>query len=292
MLNHPLYNNLQPGQAEKLIQTITGISRFLPEAPEAMNPLQLAQADYYKAQAEKARQPGGGFAPKGYSFHDGYILNEDTGVERKITGYEKDPGDPNQLLVWDEDGYGYFYNSKSTTPTLTPAVDEGGVQVKKKISNTAISGSIHKTKSGAQLALKEVLKGGGRGYIEPLSDGTFEVKTYAPPAPEGEKKPSWGQEQTISSVRSDLQKFRGTIYSPAGIPIPTEFGTYAAAMDYLSKVRLDPELFKTELDIYKGIDRARASGMAIVIDTSGNVYSIKPNEVKAYVKAGYTEIPK
>jgi len=287
MLNHPLINSLEPGQAQELLKTITGISAKQPPSFT----LSPGQVRYGAGGEQIAEVPAVEKAIQPSAFGEKVDFLRNAGLnDRGITDKLFTENRPESTSALKE----YAATHDGNYNPLPQEFLDWVSATKQAVSTTELKD--YATESEAKAEAAKFTKMGYRGVtVTKTPTGRYTIDKHAPPTPpvpEKEKTPSFGQEQTIASVKSDLRKFRGTIYSPAGIPIPTEFGTYAAAMDYLSKVRLDPAQFKTELDIYKGIDKSRAGGMAIVIDISGNVYAIKPNEVRAYVKAGYTEIPK
>ena len=66
-------------------------------------------------------------------------------------------------------------------------------------------------------------------------------------------KPTWGQENEVASIRSDLMRGSGTTYSLMGEPEPFDMKTEEDALNYLSKRNQNPAMYSAELARFKTI---------------------------------------
>lgn len=139
--------------------------------PERMTEYQKADIGIKQQALEKEKA----VAKKGFSFHDGWILNQDTGEERKVVGYAKSQVDPTYTEVTTADGSVMMVNSKDPS-------DVKPTGLKKAVSESATKE--YDTELEANTAAQKVISQGWRVVVVPTPSGKFKLNSPTPITPE------------------------------------------------------------------------------------------------------------
>lgn len=199
MMEHPLFNSLKPGQADKLIETITGIRKMMPEQE------QMAQADPYTLSPGQRRFDAQGnviaevpmsdkeLAPRNkYTISNGFLLNQEDGTTEQIVGLS--PAEGSWTAITTKDGKIVLMDRK------TGEIKDSGLEGKVDVAE-----SDGYEEADAKVLADQYRKQGYRGVVvKKLPNGKFDVDKYAPPAPDKPASPTAAFD-TYKEALQDIQ---------------------------------------------------------------------------------------